>query len=280
MPACDTCDGTGFEIVQKDGRDFARPCRCKQPGSSSSLTDDELLIRSRIPPRYRHCTLGNFAPIDRPHRAALEKVMAFCAKFASVGSEDGLGLLFTGDNGVGKTHLAIATLHELVSTKGVRGAFWDFHELMREIKRSYDPETKTTEVQVLDPVVEIDLLLLDDLGAWKITDWMNDTLFYILNSRYLAQRPTIVTTNLQDVSLQEAQKADQLVRREFLVDRIGNRLRSRLAEMCLEISLHGADFREHQQKANRHKVLGTSTVDEDSKPRPTPPPPRRPRFGG
>ena len=74
--------------------------------------------------------------------------------------------------------------------KGARGQFWDFHELIREIKSSYDPETKTTELMVLEPVVEADVLLLDDLGAWKMTDWMNDTLFYILNSRYMAKRPT------------------------------------------------------------------------------------------
>jgi DNA replication protein DnaC len=148
---------------------------------------------------------------------------------------------------------------------------------MREIKRSFDPETKTTEMQVLDPVVEIDILLLDDLGAWKITDWMNDTLFYILNSRYLARRPTLITTNFQDVSAREAVEADRLVRREYLVDRIGQRLRSRLTEMCLKVPLDGEDFRERRQTANRNAVLGTSTHSPDPAPEP---PQRRPRFGG
>ena len=203
--------------------------------------------------------------------------MSFCAGYPHLGSEEGLGLLFSGTNGVGKTHLAVAALRELVAAKGARGEFWDFHELMREIKRSFDPETKTTEMQVLDPVVEIDILLLDDLGAWKITDWMNDTLFYILNSRYLAQRPTLITTNFQDVSAREAADADRLVRREFLVDRIGQRLRSRLAEMCLPVVLDGADFRENRRQANLSVVLGTTAVRDEPLP---PPPPPRPRFGG
>ena len=56
---------------------------------------------------------------------------------------------------MGKTHLAVAVLHELVTAKGARGQFWDFHELIREIKSSYDPETKTTELQVLQPVVDV-----------------------------------------------------------------------------------------------------------------------------
>jgi DNA replication protein DnaC len=106
---------------------------------------------------------------------------------------------------------------------------------------------------------------------------MNDTLFYILNSRYLARRPTLITTNFQDVSAREAVEADRLVRREYLVDRIGQRLRSRLTEMCLKVPLDGEDFRERRQAANRNAVLGTS----GHPPEPAPvEPPRRPRFGG
>ena len=177
--------------------------------------------------------------------------MAFCSGYPHLGADEGLGLLFSGDNGVGKTHLAVAVLRELVETKGARGQFWDFHELIREIKSSYDPETKTTELQVLEPVVEADVLLLDDLGAWKMTDWMNDTLFYILNSRYMAKRPTLITTNYQDVTREEALAADPLRRREFLVERIGQRLRSRLMEMCLVVRLQGSDHRQARQQANQ-----------------------------
>src|SRR5262249_51526939 len=143
-----------------------------------------------------------------------------CSGYPFLGADEGLGLLFTGDNGVGKTHLAVAVLRELVTTKGVRGQFWDFHELLREIKNSYNPETLTTELQVLEPVVDTDVLLLDDLAAWKMTDWMNDTLFYILNSRYLAKRATVITTNYQDADREAALAADSLRRKEFLVERI------------------------------------------------------------
>jgi DNA replication protein DnaC len=277
LTVCDRCGGTGFEIVARDGREYAQACACRRTPAGGQA--DALLTACRIPARYEHCTLANFDPQTPQHRAAQEKVLYFCKGYPNLEAE-GLGLLFTGNNGVGKTHLAVATLVELVATKGVRGQFWDFHELMREIKRSFDPETKTTEMQVLDPVVEIDVLLLDDLGAWKITDWMNDTLFYILNSRYLARRPSIITTNFQDVSPQGAAQADHLVRREYLVDRIGQRLRSRLTEMCLKIPVDGDDFRERRQMANRNVVLGTSGHPPDPAPTAPTAPPRRPRFGG
>ncbi len=243
----------------QDGREYARPCSCRQ-GAPAAGGEDALLRACRIPPRYQHCSLASFEPGNPSLRAALEKAMSYCAGYPHLADDEGLGLLFTGDNGVGKTHLAVAVLHELVTAKRVRGQFWDFHELMREIKGSYDPETKTTELQVLEPVVQADILLLDDLGAWKMTDWMNDTLFYILNSRYMAKRATLITTNYQDADREQVLSADPMRRKEFLVERIGQRLRSRLMEMCLVIKLQGQDHRQARQAANQVAVRGASTL--------------------
>ena len=245
MRACEVCQGTGFEITEREGREFARPCACRRPGGNP---EDEFASRCRIPPRYEECSLANFEVGHRPLRSALDAALRYCDGYPYLGSTDeGLGLLLSGDNGVGKTHLAVGVLRELVVEKGATGQFWDFHELIREIKNSYDAETRTTELQVLAPVVETDLLLLDDLGAWKMTDWMNDTLFYILNSRYIAKRATLITTNYQDVDREAALAADPLRRKEFLVERIGQRLRSRLMEMCAVIAMQGPDHRRQSQ---------------------------------
>ena len=164
----------------------------------------------------------------------------------------------SGDNGVGKTHLAVAVLRELMQNSGARGQFWDFHALLREIRNSYNPETRTTELQVLEPVVEADILLLDDLGAWRMTDWMVDTLFYILNSRYMAKRPTLITTNFQDVTAEEAARKDPNERKEFLVERVGQRVRSRIMEMCLVIRMNGQDYRQVRQTSNQELLLRRS----------------------
>ncbi len=260
-PSCERCSGTGFEIVQRGGREFAQACLCRR--SAAGAVD--ALSLARIPPRYAHCSLATFEPghpslsaaASNPSlSAALEKAMAYCTGFPHLGDDEGLGLLFCGDNGVGKTHLAVGVLRELVGSRGVRGQFWDFHELIREIKSSYDPETKTTELQVLEPVVAMDVLLLDDLGAWKMTDWMNDTLFYILNSRYMAKRATLITTNYQDVTREQLLAADPLRRREFLVERIGQRLRSRLMEMCAVVTMNGPDRRQIASQPANQMVVG------------------------
>jgi DNA replication protein DnaC len=251
--SCDVCGGVGFEILTQDGREFARPCVCRRAAGGDA---EGVAAACRLPPRYAHCTFATFETGNASLEEARDTAMRYCSRHPFSETDEGLGLLLTGENGVGKTHLAVAVLCELVTTKGARAQFWDFNELIREIKNSYNPETRMTEEQVLEPVITTDVLLLDDLGAWKMTDWMVDTLFYILNSRYLAKRVTLITTNFDDADRQTVLKADQLVRKEFLVERIGQRLRSRLMEMCLVVRMKGHDFRETRQSGKRFAVLG------------------------
>jgi DNA replication protein DnaC len=255
LSPCAICGGTGFAIVEREGREFAQPCSCRQP----AVADGGLLRACRIPPRYEHCSFDNFDPNAETLLDAVDKCKKYVAGYPYLGpTDEGLGLLFTGQSGVGKTHLAVAVLRALVTEKGARGQFWDFHSLIREIRNSYNPETRTTELQVLEPVVETDVLLLDDLGAWKMTDWMVDTLFYIVNGRYMAKRATIITTNFEDVPPEAAHKDESSRRREYLVERIGVPLRSRLLEMSLIIHIKGQDHRQTVQDGNRAVVLGSA----------------------
>jgi DNA replication protein DnaC len=251
---CELCGDTGFEIVTRDGKEFAQACSCRRVAGAAG---DAMLAACRIPARYEHCTFGNFEPYPASRASALEKCMRYAAGYPYVGATDeGLGLLLTGTSGGGKTHLAVSVLRDLVAEKGARGQFWDFHSLIREIRNSYNDQTRTTELDVLAPVVEADVLLLDDLGAWKMTDWMVDTLFYILNGRYMAKRATIITTNFQDKPASAARGDDSFRRTEYLVDRIGVPLRSRLLEMCLVIEIAADDYRQVRQDGNREAILG------------------------
>ena len=148
-----------------------------------------------------------------------------------------IGLIFIGPCGVGKTHLATAIVRALSLQKGVRCLFTDFRDLLKQIQDSYNPVSQTSELKVLAPVYEADVLVLDELGASKPTDWVRDTMTQIINTRYNDKKLTIFTTNYLDEPVNPQD--------ENLTDRLGVRLRSRLYEMCKPVLVKGEDFRVH-----------------------------------
>jgi DNA replication protein DnaC len=109
-----------------------------------------------------------------------------------------------------------------------------------------------------------------------MTDWMLDTLFFLLNSRYMAKRATLITTNFPDVAPDVAARDQSHRRKEYLVERVGTRLRSRLMEMCLVVKMQGKDHRQAKQEGNDVALRAGVAA---AAPAPAPPPPR-PRFGG
>ena len=139
-----------------------------------------------------------------------------------------------GPAGVGKTHLAVAIVRRLI-IKGVPGIFCEFGSLLKSIQDSYNPVSKSSELKVLSPVYETDVLVLDELGATIPTDWVRDTMYQIINKRYNDRKLTILTTNYSDI--RESDKE------QTLEDRIGTRLRSRLYEMCTKVVMDGGDYR-------------------------------------
>ena len=106
--------------------------------------------------------------------------------------------LIIGKIGTGKTHLAVGIIKELILTRGISCLFYDYRELLKEIQNSYNSTVQTTELDVLRPVFETDVLVLDELGAVKPTEWVWDTVSLILNTRYNDNRTTIITTNFDD----------------------------------------------------------------------------------
>jgi DNA replication protein DnaC len=163
--------------------------------------------------------------------------------------------------GVGKTHLAVGILQALILEKGVAGLFCDYRELLKRIQESYNPSVATSELQILAPVFEAEVLVLDELGAQKPTDWVWDTVALILNTRYNDKRTTLITTNYPNLAAaavrleadrsrsNAAQAAERAMREETLGDRVGERMRSRLAEMCVEVEMRGDDLRQTVKKA-------------------------------
>lgn len=221
---CAYCFGTGMEVVAGRG---ARRCRCR-----AQERRRRLLEAARLPPRYARCTLANYHPT--PGEGTQLRAFNYAFKLVDEYPAVGRGLLFTGPVGTGKTHLAAAIIRGLVE-KGVPCLFYEFGALLKEIQNSYNPASQASELAVLAPVYETEVLVLDELGASKSTDWVRDTMMQIIGTRYNERRLTIFTTNYGD--------ARRRPEEETLEDRVGVRLRSRLYEMCRTVTVEGEDYR-------------------------------------
>ena len=231
------------QIVRPNGSRAVEPCVCQAEQRVAKL-----LQRAGIPARYEHCSLdsyeASFPGADRSLSAAHLMARRFVDGYPATTA--GRGLLLSGSIGVGKTHLAVGILQALIQEKSVRGLFCDYRELLKEIQHSYNPQVATTEMEILQPVFNAEVLVLDELGAAKPTDWVWDTVALVLNTRYNDKRTTIITTNYADLgpgAANGSNGAGRANRDETLGDRIGERMRSRLAEMCVVVEMRGEDFR-------------------------------------
>jgi DNA replication protein DnaC len=165
-----------------------------------------------------------------------------------------------GPSGVGKTHLAVAALKELLR-RGHQGMFCDYRELLKEIQASYNPQSESTEMKILEPIRNVEILVLDDLGASKPSAWVLDIIGLVLNARYNERLVTILTTNYFDErpATEPAPRLPngdrvKVVREDSLEDRIGARMRSRLYEMCRTVELFAPDFRREIRQSTRARA--------------------------
>lgn len=243
---CPGCFGTGVKIVAGKGAKICDECQQRTGGS--------LLDAARIPLRYSDCSFSTFRDPKGTGSIywALMKAKMLVNEYPAVEK----GLLLMGSVGVGKTHLAVAILKGLTA-KGVQGLFCEFGSLLKQIQDSYNPISQTSELRVLAPVYQAEVLVLDELGATVPTDWVRDTMYQIINKRYNDKKLTIFTTNFSDEARIDSPQEPELTRRTFskkvssdriqemttLEDRIGARLRSRLYEMCNVIEIEGEDYR-------------------------------------
>jgi DNA replication protein DnaC len=268
--ACPICGGSGWRDVVHAGERAVTRCECRLKGRA-----ERLLTAAKIPARYEHCELSTFKydPEDGED-AKLGKARLAAGRFVEEYPVEKTGLLFVGTVGVGKTHLAVGILKALIRDKGVPCLFCDYRELLKSIQNSYNPSVQATEMDILRPVFDAEVLVLDELGAVRSTEWVFDTVNYVLNSRYNDNKTTIFTTNFPDKPEQEGlddsasisqSAAAKAARRETLGDRIGERMRSRLHEMCKKVEMDGRDYRLHSKKAHFQPIEAPSRIKVRSK---------------
>jgi DNA replication protein DnaC len=269
---CAICNDTGWRsIAHGKEREVVRcECRLKSRG-------ERLLGAAKIPPRYEHCDLSTFKcdqDDDDKDQQSLAKAKLYAGRFVEEYPTEKTGLLFVGSVGVGKTHLAVGILKALIRDKGVPCLFCDYRELLKSIQNSFNASVQATEMGILRPVFDAEVLVLDELGAVRSTEWVFDTVNYILNSRYNNNKTTIITTNFpdkpeqargEDDNARSYSAADRAARRETLGDRIGERMRSRLHEMCKKVEMEGPDFRLHSKKAHFQPIEAPARIKVKSK---------------
>ncbi len=290
---CPECQGRGWIVIPDGGAGAAVRCDCQKRDRGR-----EYLALAGIPDRYMHCSLSNFQTAgDGSVASHLLKAKSISQRYV-----DGFfdpqknrfretGLIYIGNPGNGKTHLAVAVLKQLIERYKVRGRFIDFVALVHQIRSTFDPSSAESGHQILDPIINAEVLVLDELGAQKPTEWVRDTLYLIINTRYLRRLPTIFTTNYRLVESSRPNRepakevgrerlglgSDALARQQLdrdighaprsrevtratnpftaLSDRTSPLLVSRLHEMAQPVELPSYDYRS-QVMSHRHRIGG------------------------
>jgi len=195
---CPLCGGRGWVVEADGGAGAARPCSCREQD-----VVQRMLAAAGIPPRYQHCKISSFQTSSQSPR--MQKLLMGARKIAQdyvdnfvLLEDQGFrqsGLLFIGPPGVGKTHLAVGVLIDLIERHRVHGRFAEFTSLIHQIQATFDPGSPESKREILDPLLDAELLVLDELGAQKPTPWVRDILYLMINHRYTRRLPTLFTTN-------------------------------------------------------------------------------------
>jgi len=291
---CPVCQGSGWKVVERT-TEGAQALSADKPGAGAGEPKmvwaipcdctagdrtDRALAKARVPERYRHCDFASYETDNEIENATREQiatwnrnlaqakliVQRFAQEFSPIRELQGeQGLLLMGPCGVGKTHLAVAALKEIIQ-RGHTGLFYDYRELLKEIQDSYNAESKATEMSVLEPVLQTELLVLDDTGSSKPSLWALETVGHILNTRYNEKRVTLLTTNFLDSDFTSNGSAPVAAAsprvagmraptiEDSLTERVGKRIRSRLYEMCRTIEMSGADYRKEIRNLSRGRA--------------------------
>ncbi len=239
---CNICNGALF-VFERDGlrREIARPCECQARSRRIELYND-----AGVPGKYFDARLADHFK-DRQNQEAFTTLKIMAEEYQS-GHK---GILLTGPAGVGKTFLVAAFIHEIIFKKGVQAIFRDFFHLLSDLRSGYGQGKPESEL--IEPLVGVELLVVDELGKGRNTPWEQHILDVIISHRYNNRNTTIFTSNytnskrttlVEKIRGKDAHPRDDVESRDTLLDRIGIRIQSRLKEMCHFVDMRGKDRRD------------------------------------
>ena len=228
---CKKCNGTGWIIREREGKEIAVRCECQKK--------EEIISRgnkANIPLRFLGAELEwSFRP--DPKNPSQDRAKKLIQKFIDDYPAVEEGLLLQGSIGLGKTSLLCSIGYELIKNKNIDVFYIDWNDLVREMKTGEDHSSRDFYAinQLINRLINVEMLLLDELGSSHVSPWVYDNIYYLINKRYNHKKVTVCATNFYD------NPSDG---KESLTDRIGDRIRSRLYEMTKVIVIKGIDFRE------------------------------------
>ena len=246
MDSCTNCGGIGWIVKSVNSVESVSPC----PECHSKDWVKKLLASAAIPPRYFDRGFQEYSWHGERQKQAQLRAIDYVNKFPDVPR----GILFSGSPGVGKTHLSVAILRTLIQEKAISGRFIDETEFLRRLQYSYGPDSPETEREVLLPLLDVDLLVWDDLGTGRPTEWVAETIRMVINHRYTYNKQTVLSTNCPLETSGEKEPGLERARGYTLVERIGRRLFSRIMEMCEIVEIDGPDFRTEIHKASKDSL--------------------------
>ena len=241
---CPICHGDEWVLKIIDGREVAVPCKCRE----------KAVMRRRIhfaelPDAFKGMTLKTFnlgAYGTQEGRATAQMACGIIKEYLksfSEAKEAGVGLyLFSDTKGSGKTRMAASIANELMYKHDTAVKFSTSTRILNEIRRTYDRETAMTESRLLDALSTVDVLIIDDFGTEKVTDWVRDKFYEIINSRYVGKKVTIFTSNRNLDTLQ-----------------YDDRITSRIKEMCYLVYFPEESVRDRIAEKNMREMMSRVT---------------------
>ena len=249
---CRLCDGSQriFEETL-EGISKIRECKC-----SNLIKKIVLFNQAGVPGKFVYEEFSSYLanpPQHRTQKNALILSKKFIEDYVDRKGQYSQGLIFMGAPGLGKTHLVVSIIKELVMQHGVESKFVDFFELLRDIRHGYGEDI--SEKDFIDPYVGVKVLVIDELAKGRNTDWELTILDHFISTRYNDDdKVTLVTTNFSDKlddsvalsSRNNKQSISNAYSRFTIEEKVGARIYSRLMEMCKKVNLEGTDYRRTQ----------------------------------